>query len=74
VSPAADAGLDLVVNGDRLVVAPGSTVEDLLALLGVGRRGVAVAVDGVVVPRSSWPATALGAGQAIEVVTAAAGG
>ena len=36
--------------------------------------GVAVAVDGAVVPRTRWEATALREGQAVDVVTAVQGG
>ena len=38
------------------------------------RRGVAVAVDGEVVPRSAWDATTLADGQRVEVVGAIQGG
>lgn len=40
-----------------------------------GRRlGVAVAVDGTVVPRSAWADTAVDDGQTLEIVTAVQGG
>lgn len=39
-----------------------------------GRLGVAVAVDGAVVPRSAWSATVPAAGARVEVVTAVQGG
>ncbi|MDO5493962.1 MAG: sulfur carrier protein ThiS [Nesterenkonia sp.] len=40
-----------------------------------GRRlGVAVALDGAVVPRSTWATTAVEDGQTLEVVTAVQGG
>jgi sulfur carrier protein len=45
-----------------------------LALLGVPEAGVAVAVDGVVVPRGAWPATVLADGARVEVLTAVQGG
>ncbi|KKW69042.1 hypothetical protein AAV94_01115 [Lampropedia cohaerens] len=38
------------------------------------RLGVAVAVNGVVVPRVQWQGTPVAAGQRIEVVTAKQGG
>lgn len=37
-------------------------------------RGVAVAVDGEVVPRSEWPSTALSEGRQVEVLQAVQGG
>ena len=44
------------------------------ALLGVPRTGVAVAVDGEVVPRARWAATVLADGARVEVLTAVQGG
>lgn len=51
----------------------------LLALLAeksieTAERGVAVAVNGAVVPRSAWHDTALRAGDTIEIVRARQGG
>jgi sulfur carrier protein len=37
-------------------------------------RGVAVAVDGQVVPRGEWPSFELGEGQHVEVLQAVQGG
>jgi sulfur carrier protein len=37
-------------------------------------RGLAVAVNGEVVPRSSWTVTALDDGDAVEILTAVQGG
>jgi sulfur carrier protein len=68
--------LSLTVNGDPLVLAAGSTVADVVAhLVGAGDpKGIAVAVDRSVVPRSQWSSTPVLADSRIEVVTAAAGG
>jgi sulfur carrier protein len=63
------------VNGDERDV-DGVTVAELVAELGVpaGGRGIAVAVDGEVVPRGAWKATAVPDGAAVEIVTAVQGG
>jgi sulfur carrier protein len=58
------------VNGEEREVQPGTTVAELVP----PSRGVAVAVDGEVVPRSDWPATAIRDGQALEVLRAVQGG
>jgi sulfur carrier protein len=50
------------------------SVEGLVEQLTSARRGVAVAVNGEVVPRSSWPAARLRDGDRVEVLTAAQGG
>jgi sulfur carrier protein len=40
----------------------------------VGQRGIAVALNGSVVPRTEWPATQLNPGDNIEIVRARQGG
>jgi len=66
--------VNVTVNGDPMVVGPGTTVADVVATLCESDRGVAVAVDREVVPRSRWTDVALADGALVEVVTAAAGG
>jgi sulfur carrier protein len=61
------------VNADDLEVDDQMTVAGLLQSLGYPDRGIAVAVDQAVLPRSSW-ATTLSDGANIEVVTAVQGG
>ncbi len=61
------------VNSERVEVDDQTTVAALLQSLGYPDRGIAVAVDQAVVPRSRW-ATALSDGASIEVVTAVQGG
>ncbi len=63
-------------NGRPLDVPAGATVRDVVRLLGADpdERGVAVALDGAVVPRSRWSLTAVLALQRVEVVRATAGG
>ena len=55
-------------------LADGATVSDVLRLSGMPQRGVAVALDGEVVPRAEHPRTVLGDGATIEVLTAVQGG
>jgi sulfur carrier protein len=64
----------IVVNGDPSAVAAGTTVTELLRVLEAPDRGVAVAVDGEVVPRGAWAATALREDARVEVVVAVQGG
>ena len=61
------------VNGDP-VDADSKTITEVLAMLSIETRGVAVARNGEVVPRSSWSDVTLDEGDRIEIVTAAAGG
>jgi sulfur carrier protein len=64
----------LTVNGAPSEVADGLTVEQLVRQLAADPRGVAVAVDGEVVPKSGWGATELAEGDRVEILTAVQGG
>jgi sulfur carrier protein len=68
--------LALVVNGEQLEVGEGATIADLVGLVThcADPKGVAVAVDRCVVPRSQWALTPAQAGTLVEIVGAAAGG
>lgn len=61
------------VNEKQVEVADATTVAALLASMGYPDRGIAVAVDQAVLPRSRW-ATTLSDGARLEVVTAVQGG
>jgi len=63
------------VNGESEPFAA-ATLEALLAEKAVdtGQRGLAVALNGAVVPRSAWPATRLSPGDSVEIVRARQGG
>jgi sulfur carrier protein len=68
--------VNVQLNGEWRDVADGTTIADAVSLLGVplDARGVAVAVDREVVRRADWPATALGPGARVEILTAIQGG
>jgi sulfur carrier protein len=61
------------LNAEQVEVDDQMTVAALLQSMGYPDRGIAVAVDRAVLPRSSW-ATRLFDGANIEVVTAVQGG
>jgi sulfur carrier protein len=63
----------ITVNAARLEVDDQTTVAALLQSLGYPDRGIAVAIDQAVLPRSRWAAT-LSDGAQLEVVTAVQGG
>ena len=66
----------VTLNGEPARVAAGSTVADLVRSLleDADPKGVAVAVDRCVIPRSEWAGTPVPPGALVEVVGAAAGG
>jgi len=66
----------IVLNGREMDGRDGCTVCQLLADLGVEpqARGVAVAVDGEVIPRADWDRHTVPAGAHVEALTAMQGG
>lgn len=64
------------LNGEVSDVAAGETVAAVLGRmqLSLDARGVAVAVDGEVVPRAQWPTFTLSEHARVEVLTAMQGG
>ena len=64
-----------MLNGARTKVAAGLPVDRLIADRVPGApRGVAVAVNDEVVPRTQWASRRLNAGDTVEIVRATQGG
>jgi sulfur carrier protein len=68
--------MNVTLNGEPTVLPGEATVADALAAAGVepDGRGVAVAIEGEVVPRADWRERRLADGQSVEVVHAVQGG
>ncbi|MBA2523215.1 MAG: sulfur carrier protein ThiS [Solirubrobacterales bacterium] len=63
------------VNGKRMELRDGASVRDAALAIGVEPgRGVAIALEGEVIPRGRLAETMLSEGQRVEVVTAIGGG
>jgi sulfur carrier protein len=64
------------VNGASEPLGVHQTLAALLAAKAVdtGQRGIAVALNGAVVPRAAWAATRLNPGDSVEIVRARQGG
>lgn len=69
-----DERVSVVVNGEPRRVSTGTTLAALVDEVAGCSRGVAVAVDRTVVPRSAWDEVVVEDGAKVEVVTAVAGG
>ncbi|KXP10163.1 sulfur carrier protein ThiS [Tsukamurella pseudospumae] len=65
--------MELTVNGEDRQVLDGTSAESLLEQLGLPDKGVAIAVNGAVHPRSRWDEV-LPAYADVEVLTAVQGG
>ena len=66
--------LSVTVNGEPRELPDGTTLDGVVATLTQAPSGVAAAVNETVVPRGQWPATPLGDGDRVEVLTAVQGG
>ena len=68
--------MQIELNGQPASIEEGANLERIIELAGAdpARRGVAVALEGEVVPRSLWKQTEVQKDQAVEVVAAIKGG
>jgi sulfur carrier protein len=68
--------VNVTLNGEPREIREGARVADAVTAAGAEAegRGVAVAVDGEVVPRGEWDGFQLRDGQRVEVLRAVQGG
>ena len=65
----------IIVNDEPRPLGSPASVAGLIAELGLeGRRGIAIAVNGSVIPRGAWPEQALREGDRVLVIRATQGG
>jgi sulfur carrier protein len=68
--------MKIVVNGDDVEVPDGATVRSVVEMMTEtrGRKGIAVALNAVVVNRGAWDETTLSEEDQVEVLSAIGGG
>jgi sulfur carrier protein len=68
--------VNVTLNGEPVELDPGATAADAVRAAGMDgeARGVAIAVEGEVVPRAEWDRRGLHDGDSVEVVHAVQGG
>ena len=66
--------MNVIVNGEAKTVPANETLAGLIARHTNAHSGVAVAVNGEVVPRTVWPQHELAEGAQVEILTAVQGG
>jgi sulfur carrier protein len=66
--------MQVTINGAPVELADDTTVAELVARRGGGHDRIAVALNGGVVPRSSWAETPVSPGDRLEVLAPTAGG
>lgn len=69
-----DGPVRIEVNGEARGVPAGASIAELLALVGLDSRKVAVERNREIVPRSAYAATLLAEGDAVEIVHFIGGG
>jgi sulfur carrier protein len=70
------SAMRVTLNGEPRDLQGHATLEEAVRASGAppGARGIAVALDGEVVPRGEWASTELQDGQRVEVLQAVQGG
>ena len=72
---AAVSTLTVYINDEPRAVSAPVTLLAVLGELGLAeRRGVAIAIDGTVVPRGQWPVRQMAEGERVLVIQATQGG
>jgi sulfur carrier protein len=69
-----NVAVKVTLNGEQREIASGMSVAQLISLVTDQDKGIAVAVNGEVLPRRHWAATALADSDQVEIVTAVQGG
>ncbi|CAH1662567.1 Sulfur carrier protein [Hyphomicrobiales bacterium] len=62
------------VNGEEAALEVATVAELVASHASAEARGIAVALNGAVLPRAKWPETRLTAGDRVEIVRARQGG
>lgn len=65
--------IEIWINGE-LVTTASDVISEILLERDIGSRGIAIAVNSNIVPRSEWSHTVVHQGDVVEIVTAASGG
>jgi sulfur carrier protein len=66
--------ITIVVNGAKRELARESSVADLVHVLALEGKRIAVELNGAIVPRSRYGETRVSAGDRVEIVGAVGGG
>ena len=66
--------MEVMINGTLRQVPEEISLDRAVSLISTSATGIAVAVNGEVVRRASWPGHRLAPGDEIEVLTAVQGG
>ena len=67
--------MTVFLNGDEVIIEEGETLKSLLIKRNIlNHKGIAVAVNDMVIPKSNWELSLLSDGDKITLIMATAGG
>ncbi len=66
--------MNITVNGESRTITPEASVEELVDVLGLNGKRIAVEVNREIVPRSEYNHFRLNESDAVEIVNAIGGG
>lgn len=67
--------MEIILNNQSQIINEGSTLQDIvLAQLGDKQKGVAIAVNNMVIQKQVWPLTILKSNDNILIIKATQGG
>ena len=64
----------IVVNGNQTDIAQGSSISELIKVVGLDRERVAVELNKRIVRRADWDSTTISEGDKVEIVHFVGGG
>lgn len=66
--------MQIQVNNKGIELAPSSTIRQLINQLELPEKGIAIAVNNKMVPRSEWDAYSIQENDSLVIIKAACGG
>ncbi|MFZ6687938.1 sulfur carrier protein ThiS [Undibacterium sp. SXout11W] len=66
--------MNIELNGSPYPLTEGNTVNDLIAILDLSQKNIAVAVNRQIIPRHEWISQSLRINDKVDIVRAIGGG
>jgi len=66
--------MDIELNGSPYLLTEGNTVNDLIAILDLSQKNIAVAVNRQIIPCHEWISQSLRSNDKVDIVRAIGGG
>ncbi len=66
--------IEIFINGSKRRVPESTTVEELIESIGLPKKGIALAINNEVIPKSRWNERSLSPQDRVELLTIAQGG